>query len=139
MRTTALASLAAIAAFATPLAAQRAVIGTQTAPVTISTTSRVVASYEFLNSPAGASLPRSVTVSDSAGTITAVAELASNNQRVSLDVTVIECDVILQTSTPDGLLTIVLERLNEGGQQRLVSGRWTLGNSEGKLVARGQR
>jgi hypothetical protein len=139
MRTNTIASIAALSLIAAPAMAQRAIPASTTAPVAIATTSRVLASYEFLNAPATATMPRLVTVSDSAGTIVAAAELAGTNNRTAMDVTVIECDVILQTPTRDGLLTIVLERLNEGGQPTFISGRWSLGSAEGKLVARGQR
>jgi hypothetical protein len=51
-------------------------------------------------------------------------------------VTVIDNNLVLQGDTPDGLLTLVLDKQNEGGSTRLSSGTWTLGKAEGTLVGR---
>jgi hypothetical protein len=55
-----------------------------------------------------------------------------------MDVTVIESNLVLQGQTPDGVLTLVLDRQNEGGAIKLASGTWTLGKASGQLRGRVQ-
>ena len=123
-----LSTLAALAtvAVAAPLAAQQ----TRAIPTGAA---RVVATYDFVNVNRGAAMPRSVTVADSAGTILARAELPGQVTAIPLTVTVIETNLILQGQTPDGVLTLVLNRQNEGGQMKLTNGTWTLGSTQGTL------
>jgi hypothetical protein len=121
-----LAAAAALALTAVPAAAQRA----KALP---STGSRIVASYEFRNSLADASFPRSVTVTDSAGTILARVDMGATASSIPMDVTVIETNLVLQGQTPDGVLTLVLDRQNEGGEIKLTKGTWTLGRNSGQL------
>ena len=40
---------------------------------------------------------------------------------------------MLQGSTADGVLTLVIERQNDGNGTRVASGRWMLGSAEGTL------
>ena len=132
MRTnTYLATAAVLAIAAAPLAAQQSnAIPTGAA--------RVVASYDFWNAPRDASFPRSVTVADSAGTIIAHVELAGEARSIPMTVTVIEWNLVLQGQTADGVLTLVLDRQNEGGVTKLTSGTWTLGKAQGQLRGRVQ-
>ena len=132
MRTnTYLATAAVLAIAAAPLAAQQSnAIPTGAA--------RVVASYDFWNAPRDASFPRSVTVADSAGTIIAHVELAGEASSIPMTVTVIERNLVLQGQTADGVLTLVLDRQNEGGVTKLTSGTWTLGKAQGQLRGRVQ-
>ncbi|MCC7052916.1 MAG: hypothetical protein IT355_06575 [Gemmatimonadaceae bacterium] len=124
-------TLAALALAAAPLAAQ------QSSALPTSPAARVVATYDFRNAPRDVAFPTSVTVADSAGTIRATVALAGNTSRtVPMEVTVIESNLILQGMTPEGVLTLVLDRQNEGGTTRLASGTWTLGKYQGQL--RGQ-
>lgn len=97
---------------------------------------RVVATYDFRHAPAGTHFPRSVTIADSAGAILARVDLAGGVRSIPMLVTVIDNNLVLQGDTPDGVLTLVLDRQNEGGSTRLTSGTWTLGKAEGKLVGR---
>ena len=107
MRTnTYLTTAAVLAVAAAPLAAQSNAIPTGAA--------RVVASYDFWNAPRDASFPRSVTVADSAGTIIAHVDLAGEARSIPMTVTVIERNLVLQGQTADGVLTLVLDRQNEG-------------------------
>jgi hypothetical protein len=127
-------TLAALALTAAPLAAQQA------RAIPTNSGARVVATYVFRDSPAELAFPTSVTVADSAGRILATVELAGNTrQTVSMDVTVIESNLILQGMTPEGVLTLVLDRQNEGGTTKLTSGTWTLGKYQGEIRGLGQR
>jgi hypothetical protein len=132
MRTTPFFAAAAVLAFASaPLAAQQSnAIPTGAA--------RVVASYDFWNAPRDAAFPRSVTVADSAGTIVAHIDLAGDSKSIPMTVTVIERNLVLQGQTADGVLTLVLDRQNEGGVTKLTSGTWTLGKAQGTLRGRPQ-
>ena len=53
-----------------------------------------------------------------------------------MTVAILESDLVLQGETPDGVLTMVLDRQNEGGSMRVASGRWMLGTAEGTLRGR---
>jgi hypothetical protein len=133
MRHTSIAtSLAAVALIAAPVAAQQA------KAIPASSNARVLASYDFWNAPRDAALPRSVTISDSAGTIIARADLGSRQASVPMTVTVIERNLVLQGMTPEGVLTLVLDRQNEGGETRLTNGSWSLVKAEGQLRGRVQ-
>lgn len=99
--------------------------------------SRVVAAYDFFNG-SSAAFARSVTVADSAGTIIASVELANERTSIPMTVTVIENNLVLQGQTPDGVLTLVLDRQNEGGKTTLDSGTWTLGRTSGQLRRKAQ-
>jgi hypothetical protein len=130
MRTASLISAAVLALSAAPLAAQ-----SNAMPKTSGQT-RVVASYDFWNAARTASFPRSVTVADSAGTIVARVDLDGTSRAVPMTVTVIERNLVLQGDTPDGVLTLVLDRQNEGGETKLATGTWTLGKATGQLRGR---
>lgn len=125
----AIAAAATLTIAASPLAAQQ----TNAIP---DGSGRVVATYGFRNAPRNTAFPRSVTVADSAGTILARVELAGATRSVPMTVTVIESNLVLQGDTPDGVLTLVLDRQNEGGDIKLATGSWTLGRAEGKLRGR---
>ena len=132
MRTTPNLAAAAVLAFAAaPLAAQQS----NAIP---SGTARVVASFDFWNAPRDGAFPRNVTVTDSAGTIVAYVDLAGDSKSVPMTVTVIERNLVLQGQTADGVLTLVLDRQNEGGVTKLTSGTWTLGKAQGTLRGRPQ-
>lgn len=126
---TAFASAAMFTFAAAPLAAQQALI----APEKLA---RVVATYDLRNGPRDLDFPRSVTVADSAGTILARIDVAGISRAIPMTVTVIDTDLVLQGQTPGGLLTLVLDKQNEGGETRLATGSWTLGRTEGRLRAR---
>lgn len=117
---------ASLALAASPLAAQR----TNAMP---EGGARIVAAYDFRNAPREGVFPRSVTVADSAGTILARVDVAGEQRSFPMTVTVIESNLVLQGQTPDGLLTLVLDRQNEGGETKLTSGTWTLGAKSGQL------
>ncbi len=122
---------ATLALAAAPAAAQR----TNAMPTS---GTRMVASYEFRNSPTDASFPRSVTVTDSAGTILARVDMGASASSIPMTVTVIESNLVLQGQTNDGVLTLVLDRQNEGGETKLTSGTWTLGRNSGQLRGKTQ-
>ncbi|MDP1860304.1 MAG: hypothetical protein Q8K82_16625 [Gemmatimonadaceae bacterium] len=124
-------AVAATLAVATrPIAAQQA--GTQPVP----SASRIVATYDFGFARRAVAFPSIVTVADSAGTLLAQAAIPGQRREVPMTVTVLESDLVLQGETPDGVLTMVLDRQNEGGSTRFASGRWMLGTEEGKLRGR---
>jgi hypothetical protein len=130
MRPTFLAFAAAASlTLAAPLTAQR----TSAMPAGAT---RVVATYDFRTNATNASFPRSVTITDSAGAILARVDFAGTMRSVPMLVTVIENDLVLQGDTPDGVLTLVLDKQNEGGSTRLTTGTWTLGKAAGSLRGR---
>lgn len=122
----AFATVAAFALVSQSLAAQRS-------SAIPSTNARIVATYDFRNSANNVAFPRSVTVADSAGAILARVEMGAEQRSIPMTVTVIESNLVLQGQTPEGLLTLVLDRQNEGGDTKLSSGTWTLGRNSGQL------
>ena len=128
----AIASAVTLTIAASPLAAQQG-------PVAPERLARVVASYDLRNGPRELDFPQSVTVADSAGTILARVNVASSARSIPMTVTVIESDLVLQGLTPGGVLTLVLDRQNEGGETRLATGSWTLGRTQGLLRAKNAR
>ncbi|MBC7563183.1 MAG: hypothetical protein H7305_09730 [Gemmatimonadaceae bacterium] len=128
----AIASIVTLTIAASPLAAQQV-------PVAPEPLARVVASYDLRNGPRELDFPRSVTVADSAGTILARVNVAGSARSIPMTVTVIESDLVLQGLTSAGVLTLVLDRQNEGGETRLATGSWTLGRTQGLLRAKNAR
>ncbi len=108
-------------------------------PTAAITTERVVATYAIRNASRDVALPRTVTVSDSAGLIVAHASINGEPRQIPLTVMALESDLVLQGQTTQGVLTLVLDRQNEGGATRMSSGRWMLGAAEGTLRARAKR
>lgn len=98
-----------------------------------SITPRIVAKYDFGAKRRAITFPRTVTVADSAGQLVARVALAGADKELPMTVTVIDSDLVLQSDTPDGVLTLVLERQNEGGSGIVAPGRWSIGRAEGKL------
>ena len=121
---------ATLAVAARPLAAQQ--VSAQPVP----SASRIVATYDFGFARRAVAFPSSVTVADSAGTLVAQAAITGQRREVPMTVTILETDLVLQGETPDGVLTMVLDRQNEGGSTRVASGRWMLGTAEGTLRGR---
>jgi hypothetical protein len=126
------AAAAALTLVSAPLAAQSTNAMPKSGP-------RVVATYEFRVGATESSFPRSVTVADSAGTILARVDMGGPiASSIPMTVTVIESNLVLQGETAQGLLTLVLDRQNEGGETKLASGTWTLGRSSGQLRGKSQ-
>ncbi|MCU0634148.1 MAG: hypothetical protein MUE41_04680 [Gemmatimonadaceae bacterium] len=123
MRRTALFATAAALTAAAPLAAQPA------------TTARTVASYAFQSAPRDVAFPRSVTVTDSAGTLVASAFDARNQRQIPLSVTVAQSDLILQGRMAEGDLTLVLNRGNDADAPLPTRGIWTFGERQGTLIS----
>ena len=96
---------------------------------------RIVATYRFDMAHRGV-FPSIVTVADSAGMLIASAKLPGERVAREMTVTILDADVVLQGETPHGVLTLVLNRQNEGGQTPLTTGRWSLGTAEVKLKGR---
>lgn len=120
---------AAIAAFAAPAAAQQDRATDATAP-------RVLARYDFGAPQRLLSFPSTITVADSAGQLVASARVAGTPTTIPMIVHVIESDLILEAATPEGILTVVLDKQAQGGETKLSAGRWSLGKTEGRLRAR---
>ncbi len=97
---------------------------------------RVIARYAFDSQSASGVLPYLVTVADSAGTIIARASMRGYDRDLPLTVTILDSDLMLQGLTDNGVLTLVLDRQNEGNGSRVTSGRWTLGKDGGALRAK---
>ena len=124
------AAAATLAVAARPLAAQQA------SASIVPSSSRIVATYDFGFTRRAVAFPTFVTVADSAGILVAQAAITGQRREVPMTVTILETDLVLQGETPDGVLTMVLDRQNEGGSMRVASGRWMLGTAEGKLRGR---
>jgi hypothetical protein len=122
MRSIALLSTVALSLAAAPLAAQSA-----------AQPQRVVASYA-LRSTGDLLFPRQITVADSAGALVAQAVDATGLRRLPLTVTVLSGDLVLQGTTNEGMLTLILNRGNDGSAAR-ARGIWTLGDKQGTLIA----
>jgi len=125
----ALATVSAIAFTAPAAAAQQSGTVMNRAP-------RVVAMYNFGTRRHAIALPLMVTVADSAGTLVANARIAGERDPVPMMVTVLESDLILQTETRDGILTLVLDQQARGDAPKVATGRWSLGTAEGQLRVR---
>ncbi len=98
---------------------------------------RLLATYDFGNSPRDFAFPRKVSVADSAGTLVAKASMLGDPREIPLTVTIMDSDLVLQGQTADGVLTLVLENQNEGAAAKGGStGRWILGNNRGTLRLR---
>ena len=132
----ALATAASLAVVASPAAAQLSVaarpLAAGPASPVVSVGHRVLAEYNFRNGPIDVAFPRTVTVADSAGTLVAHANFAGQRAEVPMTVTIIDSDLVLQGQTADGVLTLVLDRQNEG-LSSFENGRWTLGSVTGSL------
>jgi len=98
---------------------------------------RVLAQYAFTTTPRHSAFPVTITVADSAGSFVASARIPGSPAATPMTVTVLDSNLVLQGATPDGVLTLVLDRQNEGGITPLTSGRWSLGYAEGSLRSRG--
>lgn len=122
----ALAAVAAIGLSATTAAAQQSNVVSKRAQ-------RVVATYDFGVARHAIPFPMTVTVADSAGTLVASTRLQGETTTRPLTVSVIESDLVLQGETPEGVLTLVFEKQADGTNERLATGRWTIGKTSGKL------
>lgn len=118
--------VAAQTAHDAPTAARRPVV--EAAPAV-----RTLAVYR-LGRTALPGLPGRVTVADSAGVLVARYRMAGAAGERPMVVTVMQTDLVLQAETPDGLLTLLLERQNDT-DLGAPSGRWWLGTREGALRA----
>jgi ApbE superfamily uncharacterized protein (UPF0280 family) len=125
----ALATASAIALAAPAAAAQQSGAVMNRAP-------RVVATYSFGARRHAIAFPMTVIVADSAGTLVANARIAGEREPLPMMVTVLESDLILQTETRDGILTLVLDKQAQGDAPKVAAGRWSLGTAEGQLRAR---
>lgn len=121
---------------ATLAVATRPIAAQQASAQPVPSASRIVATYDFGFARRAVAFPSSVTVADSAGTLVAQAAITGQRREVPMTVTILESDLVLQGETPDGVLTMVLDRQNEGGSTRVASGRWMLGTAEGTLRGR---
>lgn len=117
----------ALIALASPAAAQEATAGQSP---------RVVATYDFGAGRHHITFPSVVTITDSAGTLIASAKVADGRTALPMLVHVIESDLVLEALTPDGILTLVLEKQAQGEPAPTVAGRWSVGTNEGLLRAR---
>lgn len=122
----AVTAAAALGLAATPAAAQQGRVVSHRTP-------RVLATYDFGTKQRAIAFPTTVTVADSAGQLIARVAVPGATEELPMTVTVIDTDLVLQGDTPDGVLTLVLDRQNEGGRARVATGRWSLGRAEGQL------
>ena len=116
---------AAAAVAASPAAAQP---GTPAAP-----SARVVATYDVQSSGRSRGFPARVTVADSAGVLVGSLHLVGDDVARPLDVSVAGSDLVLRGESPRGAVEFVLFRGNARPDARGLSGRWTIGASQGAL------
>ena len=119
----AIAAVAAIGLSATTAAAQQSRVITNRSQ-------RVVATYDFKGTRKAINFPMTVTVTD---TLVASTVLQGESIQRPLTVAVIESDLVLQGETPDGVLTLVLDKQADGTTPKVADGRWSLGREAGKL------
>lgn len=122
----AIAAVAAVGLSATTAAAQQSRVISNRAQ-------RVVATYDFTGTRQAINFPTKITVTDSAGTLVASTVLQGETIQRPLTVAVIESDLVLQGETPDGVLTLVLDKQADGTTPKVADGRWSLGREAGKL------
>lgn len=120
------AAAAMLCAVVTPAAAQQARAAT-------TPTTRPLATYAFNLARRPVGFPSRVVVSDSAGALVAHAHIRGETTAHPMTVTVIGADLVLQGWTPSGMLTLVLDGQNQGGEIQVARGRWTLDDEEGTL------
>lgn len=96
------------------------------------TSARTLAVYR-LATRAGAGLPAEVSVADSAGTLVAHYRFPAARAAAPMLVTVIDTDLVLQSETPAGVLTLVLYQRNDDGFVTDAVGQWSLGGRHGTL------
>lgn len=99
-------------------------------------TPRVIARYDFASAHRNLAFPSTITVADSAGQLVASAKVSGTLAPVPMLVHVIENDLVLEAATPEGILTVILDKQAEGGATKVSAGRWSLGKAEGQLRAR---
>ena len=136
---TVITTAAALSLAARPIAAQQLSLTSKTTIALAASADgqRLVATYDFGNSPRDFAFPRRVSVVDSAGTLVAKASMLGDAREVPLTITIMESDLVLQGQTADGVLTLVLENQNEAGEARGgTTGRWILGSIRGTLRMR---
>lgn len=120
------AAAAMLCTVVTPAAAQQERAATTSA-------ARPLATYAFNIARRPVGFPSQVVVSDSAGSLVAHAQIRGETTPRPMTVTVIGADLVLQGWTPRGMLTLVLDGQNQGGEIQVARGRWTLDDEEGTL------
>src|SRR5215217_4880102 len=94
---------------------------------------RTVAVYRFTRSRV-AGLPSEVTVADSAGQLVARYRLAAGGAEQPMLLTFIGDKLVLQSETPQGVLTLLLQEPVDGS--RVVTGFWQIEGQRGELRGR---
>lgn len=130
--TSSLLAAAALVGPATPAAAQHAAVPGAARPAAATPAARTVATYRFVGWRA-AELPLEITVADSGGTLVATARTAGARRATPLLVTLVESDLVFQSETPAGVLTLRLARQNEPDAAAPLEGEWWLGGEHGTL------
>ena len=136
---TVITTAAALSVGARPIAAQQLSLASKStiAVAAPADGQRLLATYDFGNSPRDFAFPRQVSVVDSAGTLVAKASMLGDAREIPLTVTIMDSDLVLQGQTADGVLTLVLENQNEAAEAKGgTTGRWILGNNRGTLRLR---
>ncbi len=126
---TALATATAVGLTAASARAQAAQDAHDSAP-------RVIATYHFGTPNRAIAFPTTIVVADSAGTLVANARMAGERTAVPMQISVLDSDLVLQSETRDGMLTLVLGQQAVSNAPRHADGRWSLGNAEGRLRTR---
>ncbi len=95
---------------------------------------RTLATYRFATAHVSG-MPFEVTIADSAGTLVGTYRAHGSAAPQPMIVTSTGADLVLQGTTPHGVLTLRLDNQN-GGSDSAITGHWWLGNQEGDLTGR---
>lgn len=132
-RTLAAASFVALAALAMPAAAQSTAAPaapSASAPATEAWSAKPIGKYTLtMVRPDGQNMPVSVTVSDSAGALSALFWPVGDNDGHTMSVEVKGTDLVLNGQTPGGPLVITLQK-----HEHAVKGTWSFRGEVGAVT-----
>ena len=112
-------------------------LATRSADIVDAPRQRTLAIYQFDGSHEG--IPSQVTVADSAGKLVASYRLRGGWAERPMTVDVADSDILLQTQTPRGTLTMVFYQQNDPDAAVPLIGLWSLGTRQGELRGRAER
>jgi hypothetical protein len=108
------------------------------ATVTVDSVVRTVARFRFIPRR-GLDMPAQITVADSAGVLVASYRRPGAQAASPMMVQILDTDLLLQSETPSGVLTVVLYQQNDPAPAGVTLGRWWLGEQSGELRTRATR
>lgn len=105
----------------------------RTAVSPVEPAARVVAIYLF-DAPRASGMPVQVTLSDSAGKLSATYKLRGSSTEHVMAFEVADNNVMLSGKTPAGPLVLAIHQKDEFEVPSNVIGRWSLGSQSGELL-----